>query len=123
MYICPRRRQKDLYRHLIRYHKLTISSVEKICQAIKNKEDPFRKNLFQITDHVIDQINQIYCPFSIYNTQLDNPIERNCRLTKPQLPYVLRRHLTCYHRMSISNAKKLVQKLKTNNFVEQIENK
>lgn len=117
MYICPRRRHKELYRHLIRFHKLTISNVERICRAVKNKEDPFRRTLFQSNEIVVDQVNQLYCPFSIHNPHspnIANYNERSCRCAKPQLPYILSHHLTRDHRMSTSNAKKLVDKLKSN---------
>jgi hypothetical protein len=115
MYICSRKRHKELHRHLVRFHKLSSSSVAKICQAIQTKEDPFRINLFESTDIVTDQINHFLCPFSIYNDQtreIHNSSERSCRCAKRQLPYILCNHLIRDHRMSKGNAKKLVHKLK-----------
>ena len=115
MYVCPRRSHKELHRHLVRFHKFSSSAVLKICQAIKNNEDPFRTALFISTDIVLDQVNQILCPFSIFNdhsTDIPNSTERACRCAKPQLPYTLCNHLIRDHRMSKSNAEKLVDELK-----------
>lgn len=117
MYICPRRRHKELYRHIIRFHKLTPFNVERICRAVKNKDDPSQRTLFESNEIVVDQINQLFCPFSIYNpdaSKFDNYNERSCRRVKPQLPYILANHLIRHHRMSKSNAEKLVDKLKSN---------
>jgi hypothetical protein len=117
MYLCPRKRKRVLYRHLIQFHKLTKSSVKKICRAIQNKENPSRTNLFQSTDIVLDQINQYQCPFSIYNDKsipINNSSSRPCRTKKPQLKHILRCHLIRDHRMSKSNASQVVYKLKLN---------
>jgi hypothetical protein len=118
MYLCPRiKHRRDLYRHLIKFHKLTIPTIEKICQSIQNKKDPLKENLFQSNDIVIDEINHFQCPFSIYNdqiTNIDNSSERPCRTVKPQLGYTLRYHFIRVHQMSSSKANKLVHKLKTN---------
>lgn len=117
MYLCPHKYYQDLYRHFVQFHKLTLSSIDKICQSINNKEDSSKNILFQIDDIVIDQINQYRCPFSIYNekiTNIDNTTERSCRTLKPQLLYTLRYHLTRDHRMTISQANELVHILKRN---------
>ncbi len=104
-----------MHRHLVRFHKFSSSAISKICQAIKTKEDPFRTALFNSTDIVLDQVNQILCPFSIHNDHsmdIQNSTERACRCAKPQLPYILCNHLIRDHRMSKLNAEKLVNKLK-----------
>ena len=115
MYICPRRRHKELYRHLIRFHRLTISCAEKICRAIQNKDPPNGTTLFQSDEIIVDQINHFFCPFSIHNPHtpsMINTSERSCRCTKPQLPNVLTYHLIRDHRMSLGTAKRVVKKLK-----------
>jgi hypothetical protein len=118
MYLCPRRKYRKLYRHLIQFHKLTFLSAEKICQAIINKKNPLKENLFNTNDIIIDQINQFQCPFSIYNDEStridDDSSERQCRTIKPQLAPTLRYHLVRDHQMSIVKANKLVYNLKTN---------
>lgn len=113
MYICPRKRHKELYRHIIRFHKLTVSSAEKICRAILNDESPINRNLFQSDEIVVDQINHIFCPFSIYNphpSKILQSNERSCRCTKPQSPHVLSYHFIRDHRMSLNAAKRLAKK-------------
>jgi len=117
MYLCPRRHYRELYRHLIQFHKLTFSSAEKICQSIINNKDPLKEYLFSTNDIVIDQINQFQCPFSKYNdesTRIDHSSERQCRTIKPQLGPKLRYHLIRDHHMSIVKANKLVYNLKNN---------
>jgi hypothetical protein len=117
MYLCPRRKKRELHSHLVQFHKLTSSSIEKICRAIKNNEDPSREILFESTDTVIDQINHYQCPYSIYNhesTRIYNSSIRSCRSMKPQIGYTLRHHLVHDHRIPESNAKKLVKKIKAN---------
>ncbi|CAF3568615.1 unnamed protein product [Rotaria sordida] len=91
--LCSREKYyRELYRHLIKFHKLTVSSIEVIRQAIQNNENPFEKTLFQLNDIVIDQINHLQCPFSIHNDALKithKSPKRYCRTVKPQLAYSL----------------------------------
>jgi hypothetical protein len=96
-------------------HKLTISSAEKICQAIENNQNPLTDVLFKSNDIVIDRITHFRCPFSIYNKEsltIDNSSQRRCRSLKPQFGYKLRYHLIHFHQMTKINANKLVDKLR-----------
>jgi hypothetical protein len=119
MYICPREQSyQALSRHLMQFHKLTLSSAKIICQAIQNHQDPFETILFQSTDNVIDQINQYLCPFSIHNqfsVIKPNSSKRCCRYSKLQYAYTLRSHLIQFHRMTNPSAHKLINKLKEEN--------
>jgi len=116
MFLCQRKKHKKIRPHLIKFHKLTISSADKICRAIQNKKDPRKVTLFQSNDIVIDQINQFQCPLSKYNHQstINDPSEHRCRTVKPQIISLVRYHLVRDHRMSISKANKLVDNLKVN---------
>jgi hypothetical protein len=118
MYLCSQvKSYQELYRHLVKFHKLTLPSIQIICQAIQNDQDPSKEILFQSNDNVIDKINQIECPFSVYNNNSliqPNSSQRFCRRLKPQLGVALRYHLINFHRMNSSNADKLISKLKNN---------
>ena len=107
-----------LFNHLIQFHKLKLSSVEIICQAIQNNENPIEKNLFQLNDIVIDQRNHFECPFSINNKFSlikKNSSVRPCRTMKPQFLFKLRYHLVHFHKLTTLNANKLISKLQENN--------
>ncbi len=117
MYLCARRRYRELPRHFIQFHKLTLSNVKKICQALENDKDPSKEILFQSNELVIDQTNQFQCPFSKYNNQspkMENSIVRPCRTIKPKLPHTLCYHLVRDHGMARSDAKNLMYKIRIN---------
>ncbi|CAF0878930.1 unnamed protein product [Rotaria sp. Silwood1] len=115
MYLCSREKyHQQLYRHLIKYHQLTLSSAEIIGHAIQNNENPFKKRLFQLNDIVIDQLNHLQCPFSIHNDALlitDKSCEHNCRTVKPLVAHALRYHLIHFHQMTTLNANKIKKKM------------
>ena len=53
MYLCSKEKyHQNLYRHLIKFHKLKPSIIRIIRQAITNNDDPFKKNLFQSNEIV-----------------------------------------------------------------------
>ncbi|CAF1422944.1 unnamed protein product [Adineta steineri] len=118
MYLCSHGRYyQDFFRHLLKFHQLTLSATTRICHAIQNDEDSITKILFQPNDIVIDRTTRFRCPFSIYNsTSSIKPTsnERHCRRDKPQLAYTLRCHLIRFHRMKTSNANKLICRSKAN---------
>lgn len=123
MYLCERKKHRqDLYRHLLKCHRLTRSSTEMICQAIRNRENPLGTILFKPNDVVLDQINHFLCPFSIHNHEssvIDKKSERPCRSAKPQFAHSLRYHLIHIHHMTLNRAEQIIRQIK----VESNENK
>ena len=105
MYLCSKEKyHQNLYRHLIKFHKLKPSIIRIIRQAITNNDDPFKKNLFQSNEIVIDTTRHFQCPFSIYNNESSNmnrSFERHCRTIKPQFAHSLRYHLMNYHSITL----------------------
>ena len=118
MYLCERKKfRPNLFRHLLKCHKLTRSAADTICQAISKRENPLGTILFKPNDIVLDQVNHFLCPFSVHNNNKDTSLiekkaERACRSSKPQFAHSLRYHLLHTHRMSLSKAEQILRQMK-----------
>ena len=115
MYLCMQGKcYQNIFDYLFKFHRLTLSTVEKLRLAITNNEDPSKTKLFQPNESVIDRISYTFCPFSENNP---SPVKRikssinRCRSRKPHARYKLRTHLMNTHRMTILKAEKLMCKL------------
>ncbi|UJR35229.1 hypothetical protein I4U23_027994 [Adineta vaga] len=115
IYLCPEGKYyQNVSGHLFKYHRFTLSTIERIRCAIGRKEDPSKTILFQPNDSVINRITCQPCPFSIHHQSIlktTYPSIRKCRSKKPQLNYVLRVHLATTHRMKSTDIEKLLCKL------------